>query len=121
MAPRGQEDLLIKSINGSFSCDLKKYNVAKEKIESNFNNYFSLSPNNTFKKISETKDDLGFTHVNYQQLYSDIPVDGAIVMLHLKNAKPNSLNGQIAEIKNLNTKAVISSPHRNLEEKKKKI
>jgi Zn-dependent metalloprotease len=38
-----------------------------------------------------------------------VPVDDALVMLHLKNDKPNSINGQIAIIKDLQTTPIISA------------
>ncbi len=101
--------LRIETFRGSFSITLKKYNLSKEQIEINFNKYLGLSAYNSFQKMNERTDDLGVTHINYQQLYKSIPVDGAIVMLHLKNGKPDNMNGHIATIQNLITTASINS------------
>ena len=102
-----QTGLKIETIKGSFGISIAKYNLTKEQIEANFKSYFSLNANHSFKQIKQSEDELGFTHINYQQLYNNIPVDGAMIMLHLKNGKPNSLNGQIAAIQNLNTTATF--------------
>lgn len=102
-------DFKIDVTNGSFSLNLQKYDLTKEQIESSLSKFLNLHESNTFKKISEKTDDLGFTHIHYAQFFNNIPVDGAIILLHLKNGKPNSVNGQIATIKNLETTAVIST------------
>jgi Zn-dependent metalloprotease len=94
--------------NGSFSYDLGKYNLTKDEIENNLNKYFQLDSNHSFNKIKEEDDELGFTHINYQQLYKGLPIDGAIVMFHLKNGKPNSINGSVSTIKDLETNPILS-------------
>ena len=99
----------IETSNGSFGISLDKYILTQQQIESNFKSYFSLSEKNSFKKIKESTDELGFKHINYQQYYNNIIVDGSIVMLHLKNGKPNSFNGKIAAIQNLETTALIDA------------
>lgn len=104
-----QGDFKIETVKGSFGVSIEKYNFTKEQIEKNFKNYLNLSANHSFKKIKESTDDLGFVHISYQQLFNNIPVDGAMILLHFKNGKPTSINGQIADIKNLETNAVISS------------
>ena len=99
--PDNQGEFKIEIIKGSFSINIEKYNLTKEQIELNLKSYLSLSEYVSFKKVNERTDDLGFVHINYQQLFNGIPIDGAIIMLHIKNGKPNSLNGQIVDIKNL--------------------
>ena len=104
-----QKDIKIETVKGSFSFDVSKYNLTQQQIEDNLCSYLSLNNKNKLIKISQREDDLGFTHINYQQQFNNIPVDGALVMLHLKNGKPNSINGQIATIENLATTATINA------------
>jgi len=94
--------------DGSFSYDLSKYNLTRDEIENNLNKYFQLDSNHTFNKIKEEDDELGFTHINYQQLFKGLPIGGAIVMLHLKNGKGNSINGSVSTIKDLETNPILS-------------
>ncbi|OJV24262.1 MAG: hypothetical protein BGO32_04440 [Bacteroidetes bacterium 37-13] len=83
--------------DGVFHRSLSKYNISRESLTGNFNSYLNLDKQYTFKQISERTDDIGFTHVNYQQLYQGIPISGCLVMLHFKDGKANSINGQIAQ------------------------
>lgn len=51
----------------------------------------------SFDLLQSKTDKLGFTHQRYQQLYKGIPVDGAQLLLHLKNGKVVSCNGNLVE------------------------
>jgi hypothetical protein len=106
----GNDIDLLSSVmqDGSFSYDLGKYNLTKDEIENNLNIYFQLDSNHSFNKIKEEDDELGFTHINYQQLYKGLPIDGAILMLHLKNGKGNSINGSVSTIKDFETNPILS-------------
>lgn len=108
----GRNDIYLLSYameNGSFSYDLGKYNLTKDEIENNLNKYFQLDSNHSFKKIKEEQDELGFTHINYMQLYkNELPIDGAIVMLHLKNGIGNSINGSVSTIKDFEINPILS-------------
>lgn len=104
----GDKELKIKTEKGSFHLNLKKYKLTKEQVSSNFKSWLHLSDNYTFQQVSERTDDLGFTHVNFQQQYKGIPIDGSIVMAHFKNGEATSINGNIAEVENIATQNSIS-------------
>lgn len=104
----GAKGLQIETENGSFYLNLKKYTLTKEQVSSNFKSWLKLSDNYTFQQVSERTDDLGFTHINYQQQYKGISVDGHIVMAHFKDGEATSINGQIADIDNIGTQQNIS-------------
>lgn len=43
--------------------------------------------------LSEDKDQIGFTHTRYQQIYKGLPIEGTMWMVHTKNGMINSMNG----------------------------
>jgi Zn-dependent metalloprotease len=91
----------IETINGSFSANLEKERLTKENAVAQMPSWFGLSQNHTFQQVSERTDELGITHTNYQQYFKGFLVEGNLVMLHSKNGKLTSLNGQVAEFENI--------------------
>ena len=99
----------LEIINGSFSINLEKQNITKEKGIKYFNDWFNLNPNHSFQQISEKTDNLGFTHTNFQQYYKGTAIEGSIVMLHSKNGVVSSVNGNISDFSDIKTQISISS------------
>lgn len=91
----------IEIVNGSFSVNLEKDRLTKENVVSQMSSWFGLSLNHTFQQVSERTDELGITHTNYQQYFKGFLVEGNLVMLHSKNGKLTSINGQVAEFENV--------------------
>jgi Zn-dependent metalloprotease len=91
----------IEVVNGSFSVNLEKDRLTKENAVAQMPSWFGLSPNHTFQQVSERTDELGITHTNFQQYFKGFLVEGNLVMLHSKNGKLTSINGQIAEFENI--------------------
>ncbi len=104
----GNKDLQIETENGSFYFSLKKYKLTKEQVSNNFKSWLKLNDNYSFQQVSERTDDLGFTHINFQQLYKGFPIEGHIVMAHFKDGQATSINGQVADIENIETRQNIS-------------
>ena len=92
-----QKKLKIETFKGSFNYDLKKEKIDQIALSQTLNSRMGLNDKHTFRQIGEKIDGLGFTNVNYQQLYNGIPVDGCVIMAHYKNGIATSINGQIAE------------------------
>lgn len=103
------KDLKIEIEDGSFYFPLKKYKLTKEQVSNNFKSWLKLNDNYSFQQVSERTDDLGFTHVNYQQLFNGYTVDGALVMAHFKDGEATSINGQIAEAENISIQNSINA------------
>lgn len=103
------KELRIETNNGSFHVSLKKYHLNKEQVVSNIQAWLKLSNNYTFEQVSERTDDMGFTHINYRQLYKGYVVDGNLVMAHFKNGEATSINGNIAEADNIETLQSITA------------
>ena len=83
---------------GSIWLDLKKKNIDYESLLREFNSWVNLSSEHTLQKTGERNDDLGFTHINYQQLYKGIPVYGGELILHIKDGIVSYINGKILEV-----------------------
>jgi len=56
---------------------------------------FKISSNFTFNEVSNETDELGITHVKYQQYLNGIPVENAYYVLHARKGKVYSVNGEI--------------------------
>lgn len=56
-----------------------------------------MSKENSFRLLNTTSDKLGFTHYRYQQYYNNIPVEGTMYILHSKNEKVISVNGELLD------------------------
>ena len=54
----------LEIINGSFSINLEKQNITKEKGIKYFNDWFNLNPNHSFQQISEKTGGLHFDGQN---------------------------------------------------------
>lgn len=113
----------IETVNGSFMFDLKDLNnpiakkVQKFKISKtakgassiiDFNSWFNLNSNHSFKFINEKVGDSIFSHQYYQQYYKGYKVEGSIIMLHSKNGQLTSTSGKVAEFLDFDTNIIIS-------------
>ena len=59
--------------------------------------------------LSSIQDDaLGFRHYRYQQTYKDIPIEGAIYLMHEKNNRVQHANGKLVRKLNMNITPSIS-------------
>ena len=114
----------IETVNGSFILDLKDLSnpiakkVQKIKISKtakgassiiDFNSWFNLNSNHSFKFINEKVGDSIFSHQYYQQYYKGYRVEGSIIMLHSKNGQLTSTSGKVAEFLDFDTNIVISA------------
>lgn len=58
---------------------------------------FSKEPFSSFRVLSETKDELGFTNLKLQQIYKGVPVFGSIVSAHVNpDGVLTAVSGEIA-------------------------
>lgn len=75
-----------------------RFAYGKEIIFSDFfswlNSNFKISDKISYKIIKSERDELGFDHYRYQQLYQNIPVLGSEFYIHVENDKVKSLNGE---------------------------
>lgn len=58
---------------------------------------FSNEPFSSFKVLSESKDELGFTQLKLQQIYKGVPVFGSVVTAHVdQNGVLTAVSGEVA-------------------------
>lgn len=70
-------------------------NVTPENFEQWLSSQFPMPEGMGFKLLSKESDNLGFTHYRLQQLINNMPVVNTMYILHVKNGKVQSVNGQI--------------------------
>jgi Zn-dependent metalloprotease len=73
-----------------------------------FSSKLLITSNDTFTLLKKEQDDIGFTHYRFQQQFNGIPLDGVQFLLHEKNGKLTSANGNFYSGLNINTTASIS-------------
>lgn len=107
----------IKTRDGSFMVSFddkkssaKRINTSKSNTElaNQFNDWFGLNPDFSFRLVSEKTDAIKTTHYNYKQYYKDYPIYGGTVLLHFKQGNAYAVNGKIAEFDELDTSVSIT-------------
>jgi Zn-dependent metalloprotease len=58
-------------------------------------NNFKINSNITFSEMRTDKDNLGMSHIRYQQVLNGAPVEHGILIVHVKNGQVVSFNGLI--------------------------
>lgn len=71
--------------------------------------HLKLEKGQTFDKINEEKDKLGFTHERFQQYHQGIKVEFATYSIHSKNGNVTSMSGEFQRINNVKLQPSISS------------
>ena len=99
---------ITTDLNGSFSISLEENQVDAATILREFNSLVNLSEDHTFEKYFEENDNIGFTHIKYKQVYKGIPIDGGILIVHIKNNIVNSINGRIVRFDDIDLSVNIS-------------
>jgi len=82
--------------------------VLQDDWQNNLDKYLGLSALSSFKTVKDEVDKLGIRHLSFQQYYNGIPVEGGLIMAHLKDGKTTYLNGYIVSGQ-MNTMPVITS------------
>ncbi len=99
----------VSTVNGTFYKNCKKENISRQDVEKKLNTFLNLNDKHTFTLLTEKNDELGFTNINYQQKYNNIPVDGCNILVHIKDGKVISINGTLAEFSEMQTETKITS------------
>ena len=73
-----------------------------------FSSKLLITPNDTFGLLKKEQDNIGFTHYRFQQHFKGVPLDGVQFLLHEKNGKLTSANGDFFSGLDINTTASIS-------------
>ena len=89
---------------------LKLENVtSKENAISKFSKQYDLDQNNTFEEQTQTADALGRIHQRHQQLYKGIKVEFGTLIIHTREGRVETVNGELYNAKNLNIKPTLSA------------
>lgn len=68
-----------------------------------YHSLFRLSSKYGFHSLNEHIDRQGIRHQRFQQTYQEVPVEGSMFIVHSRNQKINSVNGDIFDNISLNT------------------
>lgn len=99
----------ITTVKGTFFMKVEKENISREEIIKKLNAFFNLNEKHTFHLLTEKTDELGYTHLNFQQNYNNIPIDAYNIFVHLKDGKVVFINGKVAEFSEVETQTTIAS------------
>lgn len=94
-------DFVVPVKNGSIAMKLQGKGLTEKNIATQLVSMLGLNDKHSYGKISETKDELGFTHTAYQQYYQGVMVDGGMVLVHFKNGIADNINGRVAQLGNM--------------------
>lgn len=85
-----------------------KSNVTAQNFFQTLKRDFRISERDNFNLLKTENDEIGFTHYRYQQLHNGISVMGGEYLLHEKNGKLISANGNFYSNLSINTTPSIS-------------
>ncbi len=92
----------------SFIRFAKGQEVGFDQFETWFTSHVKTTNDFAFALLGMETDDLGFTHYRYQQTYKGIPIHSNIFILHVRNGKIESMNGQLFSQMNVSATASIT-------------
>ncbi|KGX92450.1 peptidase M4 [Pontibacillus halophilus JSM 076056 = DSM 19796] len=106
-----------QSVPSFIKGEMEKQKIKSDQDSKSFLNQhqdtFKLDANTDLQLVEETKDDLGHTLYEYQQVVKDVPIDGAILKVHTnENDEVVAINGDVfpeATTKVTTTKAKVSA------------
>ncbi len=102
-------DSFGQNANGAFYRNCKQENISRQNVEIKLVEFLNLKVGHSVNLISEKRDNLGFTHLNYQQKFKNISIEDCNILVHLKNNEVVSMNGRPAEFSEIPTIPKISS------------
>lgn len=114
----GQDESLSSFINSRVVNEegVVQHITFKDSEKPNFKNgsnvlkqFLETSDSITFIKLESKIDRIGMTHEKYQQYYNGIPVEFGIYIVHSKNQRLLSINGEFYPIKEISTTPFISA------------
>ncbi|NUM32241.1 MAG: M4 family metallopeptidase [Bacteroidetes bacterium] len=100
-------------INNSFN--LPGYVSFEKPIKANIDEFasslirkFNFDPQNHFVKYNEETDDLGMVHTRFHQYFGDFYIEGSMLIIHSRDGKIESFNGEYYPVKNINIKGYFN-------------
>ncbi|WP_064092949.1 M4 family metallopeptidase [Rossellomorea aquimaris] len=83
-------------LSGKLSKGVVKNDKDVKKFMQDNKDLFSIDPHSELTLLEQTTDDLGMTHYKFTQSINDVPIDGAIFIVHTnKNNEVTATTGQL--------------------------
>ena len=96
-------------------CDVPEFVLFRKEAEPSFDKFESIAhqqmaiaPAYGFKLLNSDNDQLGMVHYRYQETFNGIPIEGTMYIVHVKNGKIVSMNGQLYNAVNTASAASMS-------------
>lgn len=90
----------------SVGLNLRNADVTVANVHEFLNDNYSVGGAFTFEVTRDYVDCLGYRHTDFQQYYNDVPVEHAILIVHSLASKIITINGMVADVEQMPTKAV---------------
>lgn len=68
---------------------------------------FKFDPENRFVKYKEETDELGMKHYRFHQYFGQYYIEGSMLIIHTRNGKIESFNGEYYPIKNISSQNIF--------------
>jgi Zn-dependent metalloprotease len=107
IAPLNNGSLKLDIRNGSFFKSVDSMKISIEDLKKSFNTFFNVGSDYEFRELSLETDKLNFTHAKYQQLYKNLIIEGAEVIIHSKSNMVTTVNGKLANFSKFNIEPKI--------------
>ncbi|MCC6721235.1 MAG: M4 family metallopeptidase [Bacteroidia bacterium] len=85
----------------------KSLNILPDDFAASLIKEFKFEKNNRFVRYSTDEDDIGMVHYRYHQYYGKFLVEGAMLIVHTRNGKIVSFNGEYYPVKNILSNKII--------------
>lgn len=89
-------DITEPSLTPGWITFKKESNIDPKTLFKQYGNMFQIAPGNDLKLVSEQKDELGMVHYRYKQFFKNIPIEDAEFIVHAKNNRALTANGNLA-------------------------
>ena len=100
--------LSISTASEIFRVSLRDLNLQLSDIIDNMADYCDIPSKSNLEFLDEVTDNLGFSHLRYQQYYDGIKVEHAIIQVHVKDGIVQSMSGKVMKT------APLSCMNRNM-------
>jgi hypothetical protein len=73
----------------------EQYRVNEKEAQTFLTALLFAENGSTLSKVNTEVDELGFTHIRYQVLFQNIPVQGKVIVAHFREQRLQSINGEL--------------------------
>lgn len=99
----------VESKLGSFSADFNGSQFSSSFVRDNLSKWLGGGSDDSFELVKTWTDELGITKTVYQHLYKNIKVADGLIVIHEKDDKVLSVNGEFVKVPNMNISNAVDA------------